>query len=229
MEARAKNLVEKLTDREAQLVAKGFGIILPKGDFEPVDVDQSETVRGSSVGVETVALWAMQTLGLGDSLERHGLNRVQRQAIIGSIVGWMANPGSERRTRTWLQKRSALGELIDFDYQQMGGNQLYRASDALVAQQEKNEADLSQKALTLFQFKPIVTLDDLTNTYFEGEAKGIPEARRGHSKEQRNDRPLLTLALVLDGSGWVWRSQVSAGNVAGASPCLKCSRISGFR
>ena len=228
VEAKAKYLVEKLTDREAQLIAKGSRIMLPKGDFEPVDVNQSETIRGRSVGVETVALWAMQTLGLGDSLERHGLNRVQRQAIIGSIVGRMADPGSERRTRTWLQKRSALGELIDFDYQQMGGNQLNRASDALVAQQEKIEADLSQKALTLFQLQPTVTLYDLTNTYFEGEAKGIPEARRGHSKEQRNDRPLLTLALVLDGSGWVWRSQVFAGNVIESktlSPMLEDLRV----
>ena len=55
---------------------------------------------------------------------------------------------------------------------------------------------------------------DLTNTYFEGEAKLQPKARRGRSKEKRSDCPLLTLGLVLDGSGFVRRSEVLAGNVA---------------
>ncbi len=42
---------------------------------------------------------------------------------------------------------------------------------------------------------------------------GQPLAQRGHSKEKRSDCPWLTLALVLDGSGFVQRSQVFAGNV----------------
>ena len=65
----------------------------------------------------------------------------------------------------------------------------------------------------LFDLHPTVTLYDLTNTYFEGEARGQPKARRGHSKEKRTDCPLLTLGLVLDASGFVRRSQVFAGNV----------------
>jgi len=42
---------------------------------------------------------------------------------------------------------------------------------------------------------------------------GNPKARRGHSKENRSDCPLVTLGLVLDGSGFVRRSAVFAGNV----------------
>ena len=67
--------------------------------------------------------------------------------------------------------------------------------------------------MDLFDLHPTVTLYDLTNTYFEGEAGGQPKARRGHSKEKRTDCPLLTLGLVLDASGFVRRSQVFAGNV----------------
>ncbi len=40
------------------------------------------------------------------------------------------------------------------------------------------------------------------------------KARRGHSKEKRTDAPLLTLGLVLDGSGFVRRSKVLSGNVS---------------
>ena len=65
----------------------------------------------------------------------------------------------------------------------------------------------------LFGLGHTVTLYDLTNTFFEGEAQGQPKARRGHSKEKRSDCPLLTLGLVLDGSGFVRRSEVFAGNV----------------
>ena len=91
--------------------------------------------------------------------------------------------------------------------------QLYRASDALVVHREAIEAHLFGRAMDLFDLQPTVTLYDLTNTYFEGEARQQPQARRGHSKEKRSDCPLLTLGLMLDASGFVRRSQVFAGNV----------------
>jgi hypothetical protein len=56
----------------------------------------------------------------------------------------------------------------------------------------------------------------LTNTYFEGEMKSNPEAKRGFSKEKRFDCPLLTLGLVLDGSGFIKKSKMFQGNVAEA-------------
>ena len=65
----------------------------------------------------------------------------------------------------------------------------------------------------LFGLEPTVTLYDLTNTFYEGEAADQPKAQRGHSKEKRSDCPLLTLGLVLDGGGFVQRSRVFAGNV----------------
>ena len=66
----------------------------------------------------------------------------------------------------------------------------------------------------LFGLSHTVTLYDLTNTFFEGEAAAQPKAQRGHSKEKRTDCPLLTLGLVLDGSGFVRRSEVFAGAVS---------------
>ena len=92
--------------------------------------------------------------------------------------------------------------------------QLYRASDALMAHREAIEAHLFGAAMTLFELQPTVTLYDLTNTYFEGDAGSQEKAKRGHSKEKRSDCPLLTLGLMLDASGFVRRSQVFAGNVS---------------
>ena len=65
----------------------------------------------------------------------------------------------------------------------------------------------------LFDLQPTVTLFDLTNTFFKGAASRQPKAQRGHSKDKRSDCRLLTLGLVLDGAGFVRRSQVFAGRV----------------
>jgi transposase len=54
----------------------------------------------------------------------------------------------------------------------------------------------------------------LTNTYFEGDLASNPKAWRGHSKEKRSDCPLVTFGLVLDGSGFVRRSEVFSGNIS---------------
>jgi len=59
-----------------------------------------------------------------------------------------------------------------------------------------------------------VTLYDLTNTYFEGDAGGNPSAQYGWPKEKRSDYPLINLGLVLDGSGFVRRSKTFVGNVS---------------
>jgi len=73
-------------------------------------------------------------------------------------------------------------------------------------------------AKSIFGFGETVTLDDLTNTYFEGVASGVAKAKRGRSKESRSDSPLVpmdvTLAMVLDSSGFPRRSRVLAGNVS---------------
>jgi transposase len=92
--------------------------------------------------------------------------------------------------------------------------QLYRASDLLVRDRDKIEEALFGRIRDLFALPVTVTLYDLTNSYFEGTATANPKAARGRSKEKRSDCPLVTLGLVLDGSGFVRRSKMFAGNVA---------------
>ena len=203
----------------AQLIARGAA---PAGDaaardIQAVDVDSLELARPRGVGAERVGLWALEQAGLPALLRELGIGRAQRAAALGSIVGRMAFPASERATMRWLRERSGLGELLDVDFETMGAMQLYRASDALMAHREAIESHLFDRAMGLFDLRPTVTLYDLTNTFFEGEAKGQPLARRGHSKEKRGDCPLLTLGLVLDAGGFVRRSRVFAGNVEEAA------------
>ena len=183
-------------------------------DWTEVSIDSLELTDPRSVGVEHVALQAFSQLGLMPLLKDLKISGVMQSLIIGTIIGRMAVPASERATWQWLQQRSALGELLDVDFLSMSHMSLYRASDILMQHQKAIEDQLFKNAQILFSFKETVTLYDLTNTYFEGEAEKNPKAQRGRSKEKRSDCPLLTLGLVLDGSGFVRRSRTFAGNVS---------------
>ncbi len=140
-----------------------------------------------------------------------------RAAIVGNVIGRMAQPGSELATWNWLQTQSALGELLDVDFDSFSHMRLYRASDRLLRHRAALEEHLFSAVHTLFALATTVTLYDLTNTFFEGDAAGNPKAQRGRSKEKRSDCPLVTLGLVLDGSGFVRRSRTFAGNVSEGS------------
>ena len=182
--------------------------------YQEVDLDSLELVDPRSVGVEQAALQAMRQCGLEDKLSELGLNRPQIAAALGNIVGRMAQPGSELATHTWLGETSALGELIDCDFQAMDLNRLYRASDLLYKHRDALQEHLFGKARSMFGLGQTITLYDLTNTYFEGVAAGVSKAKRGHSKECRSDCPLVTLAMALDASGFVRRVQFFAGNAS---------------
>ena len=198
----------------AQLLARGrAGDAEAPRDLVTVDVDSLALTRPRSVGVEQVGLWALERLGLVELLAGLGVNAALRTAAVGSIVARLAYPASERATHAWLAERSALGELLEVDFESMGAMQLYRASDALIKHRKAIEAHLFDRAMDWFDLAPTVTLYDLTNTFYEGEAADQPNARRGHSKEKRSDCKLLTLGLVLDAGGFVRRSKVFAGNV----------------
>ena len=213
VENHAQRIVAQLISRQAE-TSLDADDTSSSGELHRVDVDSLQLVRPRTVGVEHVALWAMQQVGLPALLAQLGLNSRQQAAAVASIIGRLAAPGSERATHRWLRDTSALGDLLQVDFENYSLMQLYRASDALMAHREAIEAHLFGAAMTLFDLQPTVTLYDLTNTYFEGDAGSQEKAKRGHSKEKRSDCPLLTLGLMLDASGFVRRSQVFAGNVS---------------
>lgn len=202
----------------ARLLAQGTGA--PPADtataspvaYANVDPDSLELTQPRSIGVEHVALAAMRELEFELLLSGLGINGVMRTAIMGSLIARMAAPGSELSSHRWLTSTSGLGDLLDVDLAALPLSRLYRASDLLMKHREVIETRLFARIETLFSLEASVTLYDLTNTYFEGAAAGNGKAARGRSKEKRSDCPLVTLGLVCDGSGFIRRSRVFAGN-----------------
>ncbi len=183
-------------------------------DYQDLDINSLQQTQPRSVGVEQVALHALAQLGFVQKLSELGINGVMQAAILGSVIGRMAEPASELATWNWLQTESALGELIDVDFAGLSHMRLYRASDLLMKHRTAIEEHLFSSIQTRFSLEEMVTLYDLTNTYFEGESAANAKAHHGRSKEKRTDCPLITLGLVLDGSGFIRRSKTFAGNVS---------------
>ncbi len=186
----------------------------PGPDLHTVDVETLELIRPRSVAVEHVALAGVEQAQLEQKLEALGFTGPQRASALGTIIARMANPASERATHHWLQEKSALGELIGHDFGATSLTRLYEASDQLLRHKEALEGHLYGQARELFDLDETITLYDLTNTYFEGQGQSNAHAARGHSKEKRSDCPLVTLALVLDGSGFPKRSAVLSGSAS---------------
>jgi transposase len=214
--------IEKLAQRYAARLVIGRQAADPEETgssvrYQEVDIDSLELVQPRSIGVEHVGLAALQELELPQILTSVGLNGVQQAAAIGSIIGRMAQPGSELATYGWLTEQSGLGELLEVDYEAMPLMRLYRSSDLLVKHRQTIEPMVFSRISDIFSLPTTVTLYDLTNTYFEGEMAGNGKAWRGHSKEKRSDCPLVTLGLVLDGSGFVRRSRMFEGNATEAA------------
>jgi len=196
----------------AQLVARAPDTAASDTEFVEVDVHSLEQVQPRSVGVEHVALKALEEFGFDTLLEDLGVPAITRAMITAQIVGRMAAPGSERATWAWLNHSSALEELLGLSFADLSVMRLYRAADTVLKHQAAIESHLFDRACDLFNLETTVTLYDLTNTYFEGQVPNNKKARRGKSKEKRTDCPLVTLGLVLDGSGFVRRSRVFPGN-----------------
>ena len=71
-------------------------------------------------------------------------------------------PGSELSTWHWLRERSALGELLEVDFEGVALSQLYRVSDLLIHHREEIEKQLFGRITELFSLPATVTLYDLT-------------------------------------------------------------------
>jgi transposase len=185
-----------------------------KPQYETINVNSLTHSKSRTLGAEHVGLEAFKMLGLDVLFSQLGFSEQQIDLAALSIIGKLVRPGSEQRTRRWAQNLSALDELLDTDFAHLGNNALYRISDLLLTHKERIEKHLATRERDLFSLQENIILYDLTNTYFEGRAKGNKKANFGRSKEKRYDCPLLTLGLVIDEMGFPKLSKIFQGNIS---------------
>ena len=208
--------IEKIAQQcTSRIVLQQQDVNKPVGvDHREVNLDSIEMSRTRSVGCEHISLESLRFLNLDKILKDIGFNGAQTAAAIGTIIGRACAPGSELATHKWLQERSSLGELLDYDFEKLSLYGMYKVSDQLLSKKKSIEKQLYEQEQSLFGLQETITLYDLTNTFFEGQCKANNLAAHGRSKEKRSDCPLVTLGLVLDSSGFPRRSHVYEGNVS---------------
>jgi transposase len=180
--------------------------------YESVDIESVETTDVKTIGAEHVAVSSLQEYGFEKILK--GLHFSDKEIDYAKmlIVGRLVHPDSELETARWINEQSALCELMGTQAP-VYDTALHRTACLLFEHHQAIEQRLAQTARGLFDLKETVILYDLTNTYFEGSKQGSRLAKPGKSKERRNDRQLVTLALTVDEEGFPKQSKILEGNV----------------
>jgi len=182
-------------------------------DYQTVDINSTVDSDIRYIGNEHLAYQTICKLHIPDILSSAGLNQKQVNIALASIISRLIVPGSERSTHRYLTQDSALDEILGTDFSNLDLNQLYFASDNLLSCKEIIEDSLYAKEKELFNLEEVITLFDITNTYFEGNPSHSL-ASLGRSKEKRSDCELISLGLLLDGSGFVKKSTILPGNIS---------------
>ena len=193
-----------------------YDVYAPRDDRELIDLKNIKVVKTRTIGGERVSLEALRALGferLLEAMDRFG--KPEHRAIaIALVIGRMLSPGSELSTYDWLRRQSGLWELLGLDKTEPCLQTFYRVGDWLYEGREYLMDGLLGKAQQLFGFRPSIVFYDLSNTYYTGRIGSSELLRYGRSKEKQKHCPLVTLALLLDGSGFPREVRILPGNVS---------------
>jgi len=215
IEKHARKAAEKIKEKQAK--EQPAQVVDSKkstqNDFKLVNVNSMDASQVRSLGPEHVCHCQWNELHLNDIFVQNGISTRLLPLLEALVVGRLVSPGSELHTYEWAQHQSAIFELAGNPLRP-SLNSLYRAGDRLFRLKDPLEEALSTRERHLFSLQERMCFFDLTNTYFEGQAKANPKAKRGRSKEKRSDCKLLTLALVVDEQGFAKYSNLYPGNQA---------------
>lgn len=206
LEKQAQAAAEKIFRKQAKEIRDKA-----EADYQTVDVNSLATEMHRSIGPEYVCHCVWKELKMNEFLTSHGNSRNVIPLMEALVVGRLVEPGSERYTKQWVEKRSALFELTGNPLRP-SLNSYYRAGDRLYAIKDELEQHLSGVEKDLFSLSERMFFFDLTNTYFEGAMLMNPKAQWGRSKEKRDDCKLVALGLIVDECGFSKYSQLFAGN-----------------
>ena len=183
-------------------------------EYESVDINSVSNSDSRSIGCEHIVVKQLEDYKFDHILNKLGFENKQIDYAKMLVIGRLVHPASERETVRWIDEDSSISELI----QSKGAvydNALHRTAVMIWENHDVIEQQLSEVERDIFRLKETTILYDLTNTYFEGSKKGSVIAKHSKkSKDHRDDRPLMTLALTIDSDGFPKRSQILNGNIS---------------
>jgi transposase len=199
----------------------------PHTEWVEVNVRKVGIERPRRFGDVWLALELIKKLGLGDLLDRllPESSDTAEDVPVGRppkiawarlaevlIVSRFCEPSSELHIAESFYRKSALADLIGIPDEDMYVTRLYRALDKLLEHKDEIQKHLKERMGELFAIKYDILLYDVTSTYFEGEEKSNPQARRGYSRDSRPDCPQVCIGMVVTKEGIPLGYEVFEGN-----------------
>lgn len=207
-------IVAKVRARQAREKASGKkGRRRRKGDADLVAIhtDQVTTEQSREAGPVHVGYQFWKRLGLDAILREVGLAEPARRLTCAMVLARLIFPCSENAMPDWIRS-TALADILGEDFSALGNHTLYRNMDRLLPNRAAIEAALVERERDLFDLDATVYLYDLTSTYFEGQARRNPKAKRGYSRDKRSDCKQLVVGLVVNRDGFPLAHEVFEGN-----------------
>ena len=206
--------VTRWTDRIVRLVrSQNRRVCAPELGLDVIDGVLANQVTHDSpatLGTALAAVDAWRHLDMDTCLRDLGFNDSQRLAAAVNIINRLIDPLSENLLGDWVQT-TALAELLGDSALRSPRDRFYRVSDKLVDKRRAIETHLRSRQKDQFGLERTVVLYDLTNTYFEGTSSANPKAKRGKSKEKRDDCPQLVVGMVFDEYGFELAHEIFEG------------------
>jgi hypothetical protein len=183
----------------------------PAGSFVLIDTDRVDTEEHREAGTVHVGHQIWRQLDIDTILGRAGLSKRACTLSEAMTLNRLIFPLSEHAMPDWI-RRTAMADIVGEDFSELNEDALYRNLDKLHPNREAIERELGEREKTLFNRDDTLYLYDLTSTYFEGQAKQNPQAKRGYARDKRPDCKQVVIGLVLDRDGFPKAHEIFDGN-----------------
>ena len=185
-------------------------------EWATVDVRGVRVERMRQFGDIYLALTLWKKLRLDEAfgkLQEAGREEVEWTMMFCVLtIARFCRPGSELAiAESWYEK-TALDDLLGVKVNKINDDRLYRALDKILPHKDKLCKCLQKRYSDLFGTKFDFLLYDITSTYFEGQCKKNPQAKRGYSRDKRSDCLQVCIGLVVTEEGLPVGYEVFDGN-----------------
>jgi transposase len=175
--------------------------------FNRVTFEQPRPAGHIHVGYE---FW--KRLGLDEILNSLGFSAWLIKVTCMMTLNRLIHPAAEYAMPDWIRS-TAMADILKFDSSRLPHDPLYRNLDRLHPHRVAIESALAEREQSLFDLGNTIMLYDLTSTYFEGTANGVPKAKRGYSRDHRPDCKQVVVGLVIGREGFPRAHEIFEGNV----------------
>ena len=210
------DIVKKIQERPQKKHSK----LKREQDRAEAQIDDLVTVRSQEVDTELhreagpvhVGYHYWKKLGLPEILADVGMTEHAQLLTCVMTMNRLFAPGSEYAMPDWIRS-VALPDILGEDFDSLSEASLYRNLDTLHPKRALIESRLADRERTLFNLDQTIFLYDLTSTYFEGQTKKNPKAKKGWSRDKRPDCNQVLVGLVVNRDGFPLGHEVFEGNM----------------